>query len=275
LFIDIHTHILPGLDDGAQTIDDSLQMAQVAFNDGTTILVATPHVRTGTFDNRKDDILIAAADLNKELTAKGINLLVLPGAEYSLEPNLAKRLADGELLTINNMGRHLMIELPSLLIPDNTENILYEIQLQGVTPIIAHPERNYALSRNPGLLQSYVKRGILAQVTSTSITGWFGREVRKTALKFIGLGLVQCVASDGHAATGRAPVLAQAYKEIRHKWGQTCAQALAYDNPCRIINGETVETGSLPRKQTIWNRLRGTLEGDWSEQKENKLYSLD
>lgn len=253
MFIDIHTHILPGLDDGAQTIDDSLQMAQVAFNDGTTILVATPHVRTVTFDNRKDDILIAAADLNKELTAKGIDLLVLPGAEYYLEPDLPQRLADGELLTINDAGRHLMIEFPSLLIPEHAERILYEIQLQGVTPIIAHPERNFAFSNNPELLQAYVRRGILAQVTSTSITGLFGPKVRKTALKFVQTGLVQIMASDGHTAGKRAPILGRACQEISRKWGMKYAHNLVAENPQRVINGQSVETGSVPHKQTVWN----------------------
>lgn len=261
LFIDIHAHILPGLDDGAKTIDESLAMVQTAMQNGTTILVATPHVSTGSFETSKEEILTAVANINKELSRVGCELLVLPGAEYSLEPSLPKRLADGELLTINNIGRHLMIELPSVFIPDNTEQILYEIQLQGVTPIIAHPERNYYLSRHPELLQIFLKRGVLSQITSASVTGWFGHQIRKTALKFIKLGLVHCLATDAHTVTGRNMVLKPAYELVRRKWGQDYAQILVYDNPCRIINGENVETGLVPRRQSIWKRLLSLL--DW------------
>jgi len=261
LFIDIHAHILPGLDDGARTIEESIAMAQTAMRNGTEILVATPHIRTGSCEICKEDILSAVANINRELSQVGSELLVLPGAEYSLEPNLSKRLADGELLTINNMGRHIIIELPSMLIPENTEHILYEIQLQGVTPIIAHPERNHVLSKNPELLQAYSKRGVLSQVTSASVTGWFGREVRNTSLRFIRLGMVQFLASDAHTVTGRNPVLKPAYELVWRKWGQAYAQTLVYDNPYRIINGDNVEVGLLPRKQSIWNRINRIF--DW------------
>lgn len=260
LFIDLHTHMLPGLDDGAQTMEDALGMAKVAWHDGITTVVATPHMSAAS-PHSKADLITRVDALNRELSEHGIGIAVLPGAEYAFEPDLPQRLAAGKLLTINDKGIHLLIEFPSLLIPENTEQTLFQIQLQGVTPVIAHPERNYTFSNYPNLLEGLIRRGMLAQVTSASLTGWFGSEVRNTALKFIKLGLIHCIASDGHTNTGRAPVLRQAYVLIRRKWGQEYAQTLVCDNPARIINGQTVETSSSPRRQSIWSRL--STEMNW------------
>lgn len=255
MLIDLHAHILPGVDDGAKTVEDSLAMAEVAVKDGITMLVATPHVIKGTFDNRKEDILKNVENLNKILKENGIDLPILPGAEYYLEPDLPQRLIDEELLTINNSGLHLLIELPSTLLPENTEHILYDIQLQGVTPIIAHPERNLILARYPKLLESYTDRGILAQVTSTSITGLFGSRVRKTALNFLQRGAAQIIASDGHTAHGRAPLLAKAYHEVESRWGTQYAQTLAFENPHRIIMNQRVPAAPPPPLKSIWKRF--------------------
>jgi len=256
LLIDLHAHILPGVDDGAKTIEDSLAMAEVAFKDGITMLVATPHVVRGIFDNRKEGILRDVKNLNNKLKQTGNDLLVLPGAEYRLEPDLAQRLADGQLITINNAGRYLLIELPSALIPENTERILYEIQLQGVTPIIAHPERNLTLAKHPELLGSYNDRGILAQVTAASITGLFGKIVRKTALSFLQNGTAQIIASDGHGVNGRSPVLTTACRVIEHRWGAQFTKTLAFENPHRIIRSQRVPAYTPPKKEIIWKRFR-------------------
>ncbi|MEA4924841.1 MAG: CpsB/CapC family capsule biosynthesis tyrosine phosphatase [Syntrophomonadaceae bacterium] len=255
MLIDLHTHILPGVDDGAQTVEESLAMAAIAIKDGITMVAATPHVIRGVFDNGKQDILAKVDQLNQCLASEGMSLTVMPGAEYRLEPDLPQRLADNELLTINNSGCYLMVELPADLIPENTERVLYEIQLQGVTPIIAHPERNHVFNRHPEILQSYVERGILAQVTSTSITGLFGRSIQKAALNILAAGACQIIASDGHSASKRAPLLAQACREIGYRWGTQYAQTMVNVNPDRIINGLPIPANPPPAKQAFWKRL--------------------
>jgi protein-tyrosine phosphatase len=252
LLIDLHAHILPGIDDGAQTIEDSLAMAEVALEDGITMLVATPHVVRGIFDNRKEDILKDVETLNNRLKKDGIGLLVLPGAEYRLEPDLPKRLAAGELLTLNNTGKYLLVELPASMVPEYTEQILYEIQLQGVTPIVAHPERNLGLAQKPQLLQEWSKRGIRAQITSASITGWFGRSVKKRALHFLHTGAAQIIASDGHEARGRAPLMHAAFKEIENLWGIELARTLSIKNPDLIIKGQPLKQASPPMGEITW-----------------------
>jgi len=252
--IDIHTHILPGLDDGAEDLDQALAMAEVAVKDGITILAATPHVISGVFDNRKSHILEAVKDLNQLLYNKNIPLQILLGAEYHLEPDLPHRLADGELLTINDSGRYLMVELPAMIVPDYTGRILYDMQLQGITPIIAHPERNIGFTREPELLQDFVARGILTQITAGSIIGMFGRPAKMNALRFLKEGIVHLIASDAHSDHGRPPILSLACIELERMGGADYAQTLTYENPRRIIKGLPVEPCIPPKKEALWTK---------------------
>ncbi len=249
MFIDLHTHILAGMDDGAKDLLESIHMAEIAMNDGINIVAATPHVRTQVFENRKEDILIKVAALNKELKKNLVDVTVLPGAEYRLEYDLFQQLENGEILTINDTGKYLLVELPPNLIPPRTEDMIYEIQIRGITPIIAHPERNDYFARNTGALQSYVDRGVLTQITSTSVTGLFGSKAQKAAWKFMENGMVHILASDGHSHKNRSPVLSKAWMQIQNRWGPEYANLLAYENPLAIINAQQVRYSARPRRQ--------------------------
>jgi protein-tyrosine phosphatase len=255
--IDIHVHILPFMDDGAADMGRSLVMAGIAHEDGISTLVATPHVMTEAFDNNKEDILLKVDEVNAMLTKADYPVVVLPGAEYYLEPDLPEQLARGEVLTLNGSGRYLLVELPSSCVPDYTGQILYEIQLQGVVPIIAHPERNAGFIRDPRLLKDFVDKGILAQLTSASVTGLFGRTVRQAALSFVEGGLVQVLASDAHSVNDRAPVLSRAAAEIARYYGHDLALALVKSNPQRIINGLPLEAMPAVCKPGLWKRWFG------------------
>lgn len=239
--IDLHTHILPGLDDGAASLEEALQMAAIAAAEGVSAVVATPHVVSGLYDNTRRQIQEAVDHLNRCLAAESIPLQVLPGAEYRLEPDLPQRLDAGRLMTINDAGHYLLVELPLALVPDYTEQLLYEIQLQGVTPILAHPERNPGLSRSPQRLSRLAQRGVLAQVTTGSIRGRFGQTARRAALKMLETGAAQVVASDAHSARGRSPAITAAAREIEARWGAAFARTVLATHPRRIIAGEVVE----------------------------------
>jgi len=252
--IDLHTHILPGLDDGSSDIKESLAMARVACDDGIHTIVATPHVLQGVFDNDKNKILSAAAELNQILQEENIAVNILPGAEYYLEADLPLKLSRGELLTINDNGRYLLVELPSAFIPEYTAQVLYEIQLQGVTPIIAHPERNAGFTSRPAALQELISRGVLAQITSASITGLFGKRIKQTAYSFLKQGLAHLISSDAHSSHGRAPLLSQARKEIEQRLGQNLAQLLVLQNPCSVIEGKPAKNPYIPQNNS-WLRL--------------------
>lgn len=228
--IDIHTHILPGIDDGARDIEESLEMANIAVEDGITAVVATPHVMTGVFDNKKDDIIRAVNNFNEILKENKIPLTVMPGAEVHLEPDLPQRMEKGELLSLND-SRYLLVELPGSFIPDYTAQLLYELQLQGITPIIAHPERNAGFIHNTFRLQELVQKGAMAQVSSGSITGFFGSRVKKAAIHMVQEGMIQLLASDAHSSQGRVPVLSTAFKSVKQQFGKEFACQLVYENP--------------------------------------------
>ena len=189
---------------------------------------------------------------------------ILPGAEYRLEPDLPERLARGELLTLCDGGRFLLVELPAAFVPPYAERALYELQLQGVTPIVAHPERNAVFCRRPDLLQALVSRGVPAQVTAGSLTGMFGREIARAAFSFLGRGLVHLLASDAHSSAGRPPVLSPALREVERRLGREEAFRLGVDNPQKVVAGRPLPAGVVQEArpfrrgllQAFWGRLR-------------------
>ncbi|TEB08231.1 Tyrosine-protein phosphatase YwqE [Pelotomaculum schinkii] len=243
--IDIHSHILPGLDDGAGSVEESLAMARRAAADGIRMMVATPHVITGLYPNGRETILSAVEQLQRVFEDNGIDLPILPGAEYRLEPDLPKRMARGELLTVNDGGRYLLVEMPAALVPDYTGQVFYELQLQGLTPIIAHPERNEGFARDHGLLHELVSHGALVQITAGSLTGLLGSAAAANARAFLRQGCVHFIATDAHASSDRAPVLSTASREAARLAGEEEGISLVTGNPRRAIRGERIETGEI------------------------------
>lgn len=243
--IDIHSHILPELDDGAGSLQESLEMGQLAVADGIRIMVATPHVISGLYDNSRTTILATVAQLKQTFADQGIPLEILPGAEYRLEPDLPQRLRRGELLTINDGGCYLLVELPADLVPNCTGQVFYELQLQGVTPIIAHPERNLVLARRPAQLHSLVRHGALAQITGGSVTGLLGAQAAIAAKTFLRQGCVHLLASDAHNSSQRTPTLAVPLKKAAQLVGREEAANLVQGNPQRVISGQMVTPGDI------------------------------
>lgn len=252
--IDIHSHILPGMDDGAQSLEISLQMGRIAYDNGVQDIIATPHVIAGVFDNRRPHILQAVEDLKRAYKEHDIAVNILPGAEYHLEPDLVERLKKRELVTLNDGGRYLLVELPQSIVPDYTTEVLYELQIVGVRPVIAHPERNHRLMANPALLELINNRGAVMQLTAASLTGLFGGKVQKNAWTLINDSNTVVVASDAHSTHGRGPRLGEAYLEIRNRLGQETAQLLCSENPERLVKGQ--ELKACPKYQpSMWQRL--------------------
>ncbi len=254
--IDIHSHILPGLDDGARDLQQTIAMARAAQADGISHLVATPHVIKGVYENRKEDILKQVLNVNYYLRHSKVDVVIMPGAEYLLDPDLPRRMNAGELLTLNNTGSYLLVELPVEMVPDYAEGILDELQNQGITPIIAHPERNRGLAAKPHILLDWSKRGVLAQVTSTSIMGGFGRDAKKRALKYLEVGAAQIIASDAHDDQGRAPLIYSACMEIERLWGTEIARKLTRINPENIIRGNPTKPTMPQNAGTAGGYLR-------------------
>lgn len=216
--IDIHTHILPGFDDGAKTEEDSLEMARAAVAEGITTVVATPHHRNGVFDNERESIEKWVDILNELLEKENVPLTVLPGQETRINGEMIEELENGTILPINH-SRHVFVELPFSSVPRYTGQMLFDIQLQGYIPIIVHPERNQELVERPEKLYDFVKKGALTQLTTGSLIGEFGKDAQKFSRQIIEANLVHFVATDAHNTTTRRFNLSEAYNIIQKDFG--------------------------------------------------------
>ncbi|MGP4079208.1 tyrosine-protein phosphatase [Pseudalkalibacillus sp. R45] len=240
--IDIHCHILPGVDDGAGTVEDSIDMAKKAVDEGITTIIATPH-HNAHYQNRRLKIENDVEELNKVFQHKGINLQVIPGQEPRINADLLEQLENQEILTLCNQNKYVHIELPSNHIPKYTQSLLYEIQLQGITPIIVHPERNVEIVENPEVLFDFVNEGILTQVTSSSLIGNFGKNIQKFSYQLIEHNLTHFIASDAHNISSRAFHLRAAYEQVEKEFDIKTRYQLQ-ENPILLVNGETIMTNT-------------------------------
>lgn len=216
--IDIHSHILPGIDDGAQTPEDSLAMAEAALANGIRTIVATPHHKNGAFDNYKTDIEAHVTHLNDLFVAHELPLTVLPGQEVRVYGEVLEDLTDNEILPVN-YSKYILIEFPSSSVPHYAERLFYNMQVEGYTPVIVHPERNRELMRNHEKMFEFVRRGALTQITAGSVIGKFGKDVQTFTHQLIVANLTHLVASDAHNTTTRGFCLQEAYAEINKTYG--------------------------------------------------------
>lgn len=238
--IDIHSHILPAFDDGAQTLEDAIAMAQMAHRDGVRCIVATPHNLNWPPDYRKEQVEEGVARLGAELKAKDIPVEILPGVEVYMVPDIFQQMERGRAFTLNG-SQYMLVELPLLFYPHYTEEIFFQLQIKGIEPILAHPERNAAIQNDPTILHGLVTRGILGQVTAASLIGVFGSKVRELARNFLEHNLVHIIASDAHTTHHRSPVLSGGVEEAAEIVGHERATAMVTTVPERILSGEQVE----------------------------------
>ncbi len=208
--IDLHCHILPNLDDGPSTLDESLAMARLAVEDGIHTIVATPHTLNGVYVNRVEEVSENLAVLQQALAEEHIGLTLYPGADVHLCPDMLKQIESGEAGTINHATKYMILELPSHTIPQSTKDEMFMLKINGITPIISHPERNSVIQQDTGILHDLIAMGALTQVTGMSLTGEFGLFVQQTVRQLVSQRLIHIIASDAHSADGRPPVLSHA-----------------------------------------------------------------
>jgi protein-tyrosine phosphatase len=251
--IDLHTHILPGLDDGARTVESSIAMAVSAVMRGVTKLAVTPHVRDD-YPTSAETMLAALAQLRGTLERGAIQLDLLPGAEIAFDR--VGRLSQKELAAFGLAGnpRYLLIECPYRGWPLGFEAELFRLRRQKITPVIAHPERNPEVQVNPRILSGLLDLGALMQITAASITGVFGRRARSTALHLIRSGNAHLVASDDHGGRRDAvevPALERALRD------PDLVHWLTDDVPASIVAGATIPRRPPPRRRFPRLRSRG------------------
>ena len=242
--IDLHTHILPGVDDGAPDLETSVLMAAVAAESGVTHLVATPHSnQRGAFENYASQALQVRFDcLCAAVREAGIPLELSLGMEIFGTGDVLQLLHDGRLLTLGG-GRYLLIEFGFHEDPLRIERLLDALLAAGYWPVVAHPERYYGLQRMPNYLFDWANRGIVLQVNKGSLFGRFGRGAQALAAAMLERGLVGCVASDAHGPDVRTPDLAGAWDYLAERYSAELARCLLEDNPGRILRSEPLPEG--------------------------------
>jgi protein-tyrosine phosphatase len=242
----MHCHILPDTDDGAQSIEDSIAMAKEAVANGIKTIIATPHHFNGIYTNHKEEVYRRVEEFQLELDKLNIPLVILPGQEIHIYSELVSDLRNNRLITHHN--KYMLLELPNNEVPHVTTQMIYEIQLQGIAPIIPHPERNDKIREHPNLLYQMVKKGALSQITAGSIIGKFGKEVQKFTFQCIESNLCHLVSSDAHRSSGkRSFYLSEAYSLIAKEFSLSTAEQLklnakmvsegfdiVMDTPCKI-----------------------------------------
>jgi len=231
--VDLHCHILPGLDDGAATMEESAAMAESAIADGITHVVATPHSNSKYFFD-----FARVRRLRDELQTKaGERLKIATGCDFHLNPeNLESLRKDARQYCINQRD-FLLVEFNEFSIPPSMDQALHVIQLAGVQPVITHPERNAILRSRPERLKKWIRQGCFAQVTGGALSGGFGAGSQQDALRWIAEGLIHFVASDAHNTRSRPLRLQAAYNVVVDRFGEEKARALFHDNPLAAFEG--------------------------------------
>lgn len=254
--IDLHVHILPGLDDGPIDWAESLRMCRMAGAAGTKTVTAAPHMYNGVHVVSREDILAGVRELRDRLLEENIALDIAPGAEVYVHGELAGLLQEGKVMTLGDKGRYLLLEVPLDIMPRGLDHYLFSIHLAGVVPILAHPERNFDVQSHPEMLAKLISSGTLLQLTAGSLFGLFGSRAKKCAMKLLKAGMGHLVASDAHDAGSRAPILDEAYHIVKKTIGTEEADEVFVTRPARILAGESLGRLDAPRKVHSGFRLR-------------------
>jgi protein-tyrosine phosphatase len=242
--VDIHSHILWGLDDGAKTLEDSVAMVRMAAQAGTTDIVATPHANNQyVYD---PELIHARAEELRH--AAGENPRIHVGSDFHLSfENIEHALRDPRRYTVNRL-RYLMVELPETLIPPHLGRAFEQMRQVGIIPVITHPERNRVLWQDKRLFEDWIEAGCYAQITAQSLDGTFGRTAREVAWRLLDGGKAHFVASDAHDTQHRPPRLDEAFSLVARKYGKETADRLFRRNPRRVIEGAALAETGEPKK---------------------------
>ncbi|WP_459756004.1 tyrosine-protein phosphatase [Pediococcus ethanolidurans] len=254
--IDLHCHILPGVDDGSPDIETSLKLAEVAVEQGITHMLLTPHHMDGDYLNHKADVIEKTTAFQEALDRNQIRLTVFPGQEVHITGELIQATDRDDILFADESNRYLILELPHNEVPEYTEKMLFALQTRGITPILVHPERNQGFMQDPDKLYEFVSQGCLTQLTASSYVGVFGEHVQKFTEQIVDAGLGFVFASDAHNLKGRNFKMTQAFEKLEKNKGKRFVE-IYKENAKRIINGDDVILGDIhhihdKKKKKFW-----------------------
>jgi protein-tyrosine phosphatase len=242
--IDLHCHILPGIDDGAANLGVSLRMAQALVTDGVSIVVCTPHILPGVYHNNGPQISSAVQRLQNALGQEGIPLRLVAGADVYMVPDLIAGLRSGRIPSIAG-SRYVLIEPPHHTAPPQLEAFFFSLLVEGFVPILTHPERLGWLRHRYESIRQLVRAGVWMQITSGSLTGAFGRNAQRWAYRMLDEGCVHLLATDAHDTHRRPPDLSRGRDAAAARVGIEEAEHLVLTRPLGVIENEA--PANLPR----------------------------
>jgi protein-tyrosine phosphatase len=232
--IDLHSHILPGLDDGAPELAVSLDMARAWVADGVHVVACTPHILPGMYHNTGPGIRKAVASLQAELEREGIPLRLVTGSDAHVTPDMVAKLRSGDILTLADT-RYLLVEPPHHVAPARLEEFFFSLMVAGYVPILTHPERLSWIATQYKLVENLFERGVWMQITAGSLTGMFGRQPKYWAERMLDEGKVHILATDAHEMRRRIPKLSRGRDEAAKRVGVEAAEHMVVTRPEGIL----------------------------------------
>jgi protein-tyrosine phosphatase len=243
--IDLHCHLLPGIDDGARDLAVSLEMARMAVADGVTVVACTPHILPGLYDNAGPQIRAATQHLQRALTQENIPLHLVTGADVHMVPDLAAGLQSGRLLSLAD-SRYVLVEPPHHVAPVRLEDFFFSLLVAGYVPVLTHPERLSWIEVQYQAIQRMVRAGVWMQITAGSLAGNFGRTALRWANRMLDEGCVHLLASDAHDARARTPVLSKGRDLAASRVGVEEARHLVETRPLAILRNDLPSSVAMP-----------------------------
>jgi protein-tyrosine phosphatase len=238
--IDLHSHILPGVDDGSPDLETSLTMARMAVMDGIKVMACTPHFMPGLYDNDAADIRRRVAALNQILVAKDINLSLVVGADAHIRPDFIDGLRNNKILRLHD-SRYVLFEPSHSTMPPRIGDLLFNILMAGFVPILTHPERFSWIEQHYGMIERMVNDGVWMQATAGSLTGKFGQRAQYWAQRMLAEGRVHILATDAHNLRSRSPLLSDAFAVAAREVGLDEARNLVISRPRSVLLNHAVK----------------------------------
>lgn len=235
--IDLHCHMLPGIDDGAPDLETALEMARIAVADGITITACTPHIHPGAFDNTGPQIKIALREFQGRLDEAGIALKLVCGADTHIDVDLPGGLRSGRIPSLNDTP-YFLFEPPHHVAPPLLEEVVFDVMAAGWRPILTHPERLSWIDDHYDIMVRLAGRGVLMQITGGSLEGRFGKRPRYWAERMLDEGVVDILATDAHNLRNRRPELRPARDVVAARLGEAEAEAMVETRPAAILSSQ-------------------------------------
>jgi protein-tyrosine phosphatase len=252
--IDIHSHLLPGIDDGSENMATSIQLARDAVADGITHALMTPHHMSREYVNHADEVVELTEQFQKALTEAEVPLTVFPCQEVHVTGNLISAIDEGDILTCDETGVYVLLEFPHNDVPTYARDLFFQVMQRGLVPIIVHPERNEYFMKHTDALYDFISSGCLSQVTASSYVGTFGKDVQHFATDIIDAGLAHVLASDAHHLPGRQYEMGDAFRKLTSEFGAEKSD-IFNANAKAIVNGDPVQRfAEQPIKKRFFRR---------------------